>query len=136
MLMGHQYPRIHAVPSSARRMPHDDWVVASRASEAIDLAAYAGLQLDPWQCLVMEHMLAVREDKFYHPLKRKNLNKWAAFEFGLVVARQNGKGSILEARELAGLFLFGEEEIIHSAHLFDTSQKHFERIKRLIEGRP
>src|SRR5688572_22534042 len=97
VMTGDQYPRLHAIPSSALRMPHDDKAVVSRASEAIDLAAYAGLDLDPWQCLVMEHMLAIREDKFYHPLKRRHMNRWAAFEFGLVVSRQNGKGSILEA---------------------------------------
>jgi hypothetical protein len=51
--------------------------------------------------------------------------KWAAFEVGLNVARQNGKGSILEARELAGLFLLGERLIIHSAHEFATSLEAF-----------
>lgn len=53
-----------------------------------------------------------------------------------MVSRQNGKGSILEARELAGLFLLGEKLIIHSAHLFDTSLEHFRRLKDLIEGTP
>jgi hypothetical protein len=42
---------------------------------------------------VLERALGVRED-----------GKWAAFEVGLDVSRQNGKGGILEARELAGLF--------------------------------
>jgi len=53
-----------------------------------------------------------------------------------MVSRQNGKGSILEARELAGLFLLGERLIVHSAHLFDTSLEHFRRLKDLIEGTP
>jgi hypothetical protein len=111
-------------------------VVDDRALEAIDLAAHAGLYLDPWQCLVLEQMLCVREDTFYNPYTDLIENKWAATTFGLVVARQNGKGSILEARELAGLFLFGERTIIHSAHLFDTSRKHFERVCYLIENTP
>jgi hypothetical protein len=38
-------------------------------------------------------------------------------DVGLVVPRQNGKGTILEARELAGLFLFGES-ILHTSHEF------------------
>ncbi len=111
-------------------------MVDVRAREAIDLAAHAGLYLDPWQCLVLEQMLCVREDTFYNPYTDLDENKWAATTFGLVVARQNGKGSILEARELAGLFIFGERTIIHSAHLFDTSRKHFERICFLIENTP
>lgn len=53
-----------------------------------------------------------------------------------MVARQNGKGGILEARELAGLFLFGERRIIHSAHLFETSMDHFERLLDRIESNP
>jgi hypothetical protein len=55
---------------------------------------------------------------------------------GVVVPRQNGKGSILEARELAGLFLLGERLIIHSAHQFDTSLEAFRRLLSLIEDTP
>ena len=33
---------------------------------------------------------------------------WAALDVGLLVPRQSGKTSLLVARELAGLFLFGE----------------------------
>jgi len=53
-----------------------------------------------------------------------------------MVSRQNGKGSILEARELAGLFLFGERTVVHSAHQFDTSKEHFNRIVDLLQGVP
>jgi hypothetical protein len=62
--------------------------------------------------------------------------KWAAFEVGVEVAAQNGKGAILEARELAGLFLLGERLIIHSAHQFDTSLEAFRRLLCLIEDTP
>jgi hypothetical protein len=48
--------------------------------------------------------------------------------------RQNGKDAILEARELAGLFLLGERLLIHSAHQFDTSLEHFRRLLFLIEN--
>ena len=60
--------------------------------------------------------------------------RWAAFEVGLVVPRQNGKGSILEARELAGLFLFGERLILHSAHEFKTASEAFLRVKALVDN--
>lgn len=60
--------------------------------------------------------------------------EWSAFEVALLVARQNGKGAILEARELAGLFHFEEELILHSAHEFKTSGEAYRRIKNRIEG--
>jgi phage terminase large subunit-like protein len=63
-------------------------------------------------------------------------DRWAAFEVGCDVSRQNGKGGILEARELAGLFAFGERMIIHSAHQFDTSLEAFRRLLFLIEDTP
>ena len=85
----------------------------------------AGLELDEWQQFVLTNALGERAD-----------GKWAAFEVGLCVARQNGKGSLLEARELAGLFLLGERLIIHSAHQFDTSLEAFGRLLSLIEDTP
>ena len=108
---GHQFPRLRAVPDAA----------SSAAGEAIDLAARAGLVLDPWERLVLEDALGERPD-----------GRWAAFEMGLVVPRQNGKGSCLEARELAGLFLFGERLILHSAHEVKTATEAFLRIQALI----
>jgi hypothetical protein len=91
----------------------------------VELAAVAGLELDPWQQLVLRDSLGERED-----------GTWSAFEVGLVCARQNGKGGVLEARELAGLFLLGERLILHSAHEFSTSLDHFRRLLFLIENTP
>ena len=115
-LRGAQEPRLAAVPADA---------VSSAGAEAVDLARVAGLHLDPWEELVLERALGERAD-----------GKWAAFEVGTVVPRQNGKGTILEARELAGLFLFGERLLIHSAHEQATSSEHFRRLLNLIEGVP
>jgi phage terminase large subunit-like protein len=98
---------------------------SSLGQEAIELAASAGLVLDPWEALVLESALG-----------RKANGKWAAFEVGLVVSRQNGKGAILEARELASLFLIGDRLAIHSAHQFDTSLEAFRRLLTLIEDTP
>jgi hypothetical protein len=110
-----QLPRIASVPEFGR----------SAGDEAIELAEMAGLFLDPWQQFVLSNSLGMRPD-----------GSWAAFEVGLVVSRQNGKGSILEARELAGLFLLGERLVIHSAHQFDTSLEAFRRLLFLIEDTP
>ena len=106
--------------------PRFSWAppcVSNSAPEAIDLCAQIGMPLDPWQQVALELMLGERAD-----------GQWSAFEFGLVVARQNGKGGVLEARELAGLFLFGEQLIIHSAHEFATAAEAFRRMKNLIES--
>jgi hypothetical protein len=97
--------------------------VSSRAQEAIELAATVELFVDPWQAFVLEHGLGVAED-----------GGWSAFEVGVDVSRQNGKGGILEVRELAGLFCWGERLVIHSAHQFDTSMEAFLRMEALLEA--
>lgn len=114
-VVGYQRPRYECVPISN----------GSAGQEAVELAASAGLILDPWQAYVLENSLGERVD-----------GKWAARDVGLVVSRQNGKGSILEARELAGLFLLDEMELVHTAHQFKTSSDHFLRIKSLIVNTP
>lgn len=96
----------------------------------------AGLILDPWQAWFIEQSCAVKEETFFNEYAQEWQRKWAAFEVGLMVSRQNGKGSILEARELAGLFLLGERTVVHSAHMFDTSKEHFLRMLELVEGVP
>jgi len=98
---------------------------SSAGAEAVELAASAGLVLDPWQQLVLDGALGERPD-----------GQWSAFEVGIVVPRQNGKGSILEARELAGLFLFGDRLMLHSAHEFKTAAEAFLRLLHLIENTP
>lgn len=115
VLNGEQQPRVASVPEYR----------SSAGQEAIELARMAGLILDPWEAFVLEHSLGERAD-----------GKWAAFEVGVEVSRQNGKGAILEARELTGLFLLGERLLIHSAHQFDTSLEAFRRLLYLVEDTP
>lgn len=110
-LYGVQQPRIETVPP----------FVSSSGQEAVELAASVDLVLDPWQ----EHALHVG-------LGERVDGSWSAFEVAVNVPRQNGKGGIIEARELAGLFLLGEPLIIHSAHEFKTALEGFRRIESLI----
>lgn len=112
-MRGIQTPRVSCWPEYS----------SSAGREALDLARSVGLWLDPWQSLVLDHALGERTD-----------GKWSAFEVALIVSRQNGKGAVLEARELAGLFLFGEKLILHSAHEFKTAQEAFRRVLGWIEG--
>ncbi|MCG0061729.1 terminase [Streptomyces tricolor] len=113
--MGWQQPPIETVPPSA----------TSAGQEAIDLAARAGLELDPWQQYVLRQGMGEKPD-----------GSWAAFEVAVNVPRQNGKGGVIEARELWGLFIGGERLILHSAHEFKTAKNAFKRIERLIRGCP
>lgn len=97
VLLDVQAPRFRARPER----------VSSAGPEAVELAASAGLILDPWQEAWLDDALSETAG-----------GRWAAFEAALIVPRQNGKGSVLEALELAGLFLFDEQLILHSAHEF------------------
>jgi hypothetical protein len=113
---GHQHPRIFTVPGIA---------LSSAGQEAVDLAARAGLKLDPWQQFVLDQGMGERAD-----------GNWASPEVCVNVPRQNGKGGIIEARELWGLFIGGEQLILHSAHEFKTAKNAFKRIERLIRACP
>lgn len=79
--------------------------------------------MDPWQEFCLQHALGETEEGL-----------WSAFEAAVIVSRQNGKGSILEARELAGLELFGEMLIIHTAHEMKTALEAFRRIESLFKN--
>ena len=92
--------------------------------EAVELAEVASLYLLPWERFVIEH--ALRQDTG---------GLWAAFEVLLIVARQNGKGSVLEAMELYALFVLGLN-VFHTAHLMKTSRDAYKRLWMLIEATP
>jgi hypothetical protein len=98
---------------------------SSLGEDAVQLAAHAGLVLDPWQEFVIEQSLGERED-----------GKWSAFEVGLIVPRQNGKGAVIEARQLAALFLTGDAQTIYSAHQFKTAKAMYRRIRDLCKDTP
>jgi hypothetical protein len=115
-LRGVQTPRLFTAPTG---------FLSSSGQEAVELAALAGLELDPWQQHILDVGLRERED-----------GNWSAFEVCVNVPRQNGKGGVIEARELAGLFLLGEKLILHSAHEFKTSIVAFRRIEQLVMGCP
>ncbi|MET9506913.1 terminase [Streptomyces flavidovirens] len=116
VIYGHQRPRVMTVPST---------FLTSAGQEAVSLAARAGLKLDPWQQFVLDRGMG-----------EKAGGDWASPEVCVNVPRQNGKGGIIEAREMWGLFIGGEQVILHSAHEFKTAKNAFRRIERLIKGCP
>lgn len=115
MLLGCADPSLRSAPADSRANP--------AAADVVALASVAGLELFEWQADLLEDALRLRV----------GVDRWAAREVALLVGRQNGKNAILEARQLAGLFVFSERLQVHSAHEFKTCYEHFRRIKGLID---
>jgi hypothetical protein len=106
-------PRVAVRPSG---------VVRSSGPDAVELAAECGMVLDPWQAEELYWSLAERDD-----------GVWAALDYLLICARQNGKNVILETRELYGLVVLGER-ILHTAHEFKTAKESFEALETMLEA--
>jgi phage terminase large subunit-like protein len=114
--VGVQRPRLQHLPAGK---------VSSAGQEAVDLAESCGLFLDDWQQWCLDNMLAERRD-----------GRWCASQAVLILPRQNGKNAVLEALELAALYLFDDRVILHTAHLADTAAKHMQRMVGLISANP
>jgi hypothetical protein len=111
--LGVQQPRLELVPP---------WSYSS-GQDAVDLGTAYGLIADPWQALVLQGALGEEPG-----------GRWASPRVGLLVPRQNGKNGVLELRELAGLILFGERLIIHTAHLLPTALEAFRRVRGFFDN--
>ncbi len=109
-------PRVCHVPEAA------NWSLGVRA---VEWARAHKMGLDPEQEFMLHSMLGLRGDGL-----------WQSFEWGVNAPRQNGKGEILMARELFGIFELGERLLIHSAHEFKTSVRHFKRLEEVIRRNP
>ena len=89
--------------------------------DCIELAVAYGVLLDEWQMDIVRGIL------------RESDGGWSASQAGLVVARQSGKGQIILALELFGLFELGEK-ILHTAHSVKTSSDAFRRLWAVIQS--
>jgi hypothetical protein len=107
-------PRICHIPEAY------DW---SLGDEAVDWARAHKMTLDLEQEFMLRSMFGLRDDGL-----------WQSFEFGLNAPRQNGKGNVLMARELFGIYELGEMLMVHSAHEFKTSARHFQRLEQVIRA--
>jgi hypothetical protein len=107
-------PRIEWVPE-----PWDN----SLGLEAVRWCRSVGLTLDPEQEMVLSASLGIGPT-----------GRWQTLQVGLNMPRQNGKGEVLMARQLFGLFVLGEELVIHTAHEFKTSARHFERVENVVRN--
>ncbi len=109
-------PRICWVPAAA------DWSLGDRA---VKWALEHKIMLDPEQQFMLRSMLALDAD-----------GRWSTFEDGVNAPRQNGKNEVLLALELFLLFELGFMSIVHSAHEFKTSRRHFTRMEVIVKGNP
>jgi hypothetical protein len=114
-LGGVQTPRIH---SKLTDLP-------SKGQDMIDLATELGINLMEWQRYVCIHGHKVRDD-----------GRWAHSELGLIMARQQGKSTLMMLRILTGMFVWGEGLQLASAHRLTTSLETFRQIVGLIETNP
>ncbi len=131
-LMGSQLPRLWTSPERHRVKDPDCRTCNQRgyprlgcgdyaSAELLQWAPSCGYDLDLWQRWWLTEACGVKPD-----------GRWAAFEVGNICSRQNGKNQLLEVRELGGLFLFGEQMIIHTAHEFKAAAEHFRRVRDTI----
>ncbi|PRQ10623.1 hypothetical protein C1Y63_10540 [Corynebacterium sp. 13CS0277] len=113
-LIGSQQPRLSHIPDG-----DTTW-----GDKAVKFCRdVVGMTLLPWQENLLRDMCRMGPDE-----------KWAARESVVVVPRQNGKGEVILARTLAGVYLFGEKTIFHTAHLMDTAIDACHRTWEFIEA--
>lgn len=101
-----------------------------RGDAAVDFARAIGMTLYPWQEDVLRDMCRTKEVE----TPTRTLTRFAARQCVIVIPRQNGKNEILIARELAGIFLFGEKVILHTAQLTTTATAAMRRTQEIIEN--
>jgi hypothetical protein len=110
---GYMKPRIQS------RVPN----LRSRGWELIDFSAQCGLELMGWQKYLAVQAMRVKPDgRFHFPL------------ICAVVARQNGKSTLMISRILWGLFVQKDSLQIGSAHRLTTSLETFRHLVNIIEG--
>ena len=120
---------VDTIPTHGVQQPRVELAPLFHSSVGEDAVSWcrevAGMTLFPWQNHVLEQSLSRREN-----------GKWAAPDVGVVVPRQNGKGEIIIARELFGLFMLGEKKILHTAHEFKTAKEGLTKLQAVITRNP
>ena len=90
--------------------------------EAVALYEKTGRKAQEWQCIQLQHLLAVDKDGLFVHTR-----------YGYSVPRRNGKNEIIAARELYGLLERGER-ILHTAHRTTTSHAAWERLCSFLDA--
>lgn len=114
-LTGAQIPRISNIPPA----------IGTKGLEVIELLEMAGRKYLPWQKFSINSILSYGENR-----------KWIGKDACILCARQNGKTDIIEARIIGGIYLFGERDVVYSAHREETAIEIMERLNRFIQTSP
>ena len=104
------------------------WVPEGARSFGDDAIAWwesHGGSLFEWQKTVVRGLLTVDDEDLF-----------VAANDGMCVARQNGKGVILQVVEGFLAFELGYQLVMHTAHEFATSQEHQARLETFIQDAP
>lgn len=122
-LIGQQQPRLSSIPEGD----------PARGKLAVDFVHTYGVDLFPWQDELLIDMSrdTVREVEQPGGSTVEQVVP-AVSEVVVPLARQNGKGELLIASEMSGVYLFGEKTILHTAHLMDTAQDAQKRLWDVI----
>jgi Terminase large subunit, T4likevirus-type, N-terminal len=108
-------PRLRRVPPAAR----------NAGEELCALAERLGLDLLPHQRLLLTEGSGAGVD-----------GHWSSFINVVIAPRQVGKSAVLLLRVLGGLFIFGERQVLVSAHEARTTAELFRRLRTLINDNP
>jgi phage terminase large subunit-like protein len=117
-LYGYQEPTLLVKPKGKLNL--------DLADDADFLADAYGLTLDDWQRRTLELILARRT---VGPTTR-----WACYQAGISVPRQNGKNGALEAVVITEMSDMGRK-ILFTAHELKTARKMFQRLCRYYDER-
>jgi phage terminase large subunit-like protein len=112
---GNTKPRLQNAPIKGK----------SRIVEVKKFLTDCNLELLPWQEYVLTDMLKVDSKGMFK--RRTNL---------LLVARQNGKTHLARIRILAGLFVFGEKNIVAMSSNRGMALDTFRKVVEVIEDNP
>lgn len=114
-VMGSPVPRVHTA------LQEGD---LERAYNAIEFAERIGIQLMPWQRNVLGEMLKTKDDS------------WVYRSWSLITGRQQGKTYLSTLRILAGVYLFGEKDILMMAVNRKLSLMTFRQIDHFVRTVP
>lgn len=111
-LLGALYPRLHT-----------PWLnTKTRGGEIAEMADRIGQPLLDWQRLILDDMCAIDDNGMF--IKKSSL---------FMCARQSGKSHMMRMRMMAGLFLFGERNILIMSSQRKMAIRSLEIIAETIE---
>ena len=102
---------------------HSPWLKGeSKGAQVAELAERIGQPLLDWQKLILDDMLTMDKKGMY--IRKTSL---------LLIARQSGKSHLARMRCLAGLFMFGEKDILIMSSNRGMAMKSFNIMADIIE---